>query len=107
MMESPQSKDPQKADPLADALERLERSVANREKARIASLVDSGLDTREKESENVYKGGGTKVSIEEEVLNEEIVHVSHEPNKKNSSWARAICLCLTTMWLLRAPPIQT
>ena len=53
MMESPQSKDPQKADPLADALERLERSVANREKARIASLVDSGSETREKESFNV------------------------------------------------------
>ena len=42
MMESPQSQDPKKADPLADALERLERSVANREKARISSLVDSG-----------------------------------------------------------------
>ena len=90
MMESPQSKDPKKADPLADALERLERSVANREKARIASLVDSGSDTREKEGVNISKGGETIASLEEEVSNEDAVNVSHESNKKNSSWPRAI-----------------
>ena len=90
MMESPQSKDPQKADPLADALERLERSVANREKARIASLVDSGSETREKESFNVTEECEIQVSSGVVVSNEETAHVSHESDKKNSTWPRAI-----------------
>lgn len=91
-MESPQSKDPQKADPLADALERLERSVANREKARIASLVDEGSDVREKEPVNVSVGKDTehKINSEVDVSNDEIVPAPDELNKKNSSWPKVI-----------------
>ena len=94
MMDSSQSKDLQKADPLADALERLERSVANREKARMASLADSGLEVREKESIKV-----TESSVAESEVNTEVVvsgdgGSANELNKKNApkkngAWSRA------------------
>ena len=94
MMGSPQSKDPQKADPLADALERLERSVANREKSRKASLAESGSDVREKGVVKVTERNVAALEVNNEVAlsgNEASANESNKENipKKNRSWARA------------------
>jgi hypothetical protein len=94
MMDSPQSKDPQKADPLADALERLERSVANREKSRMASLADSGSDVREKQAAKVTEDNGFESEINTEVVVSGDEVSANELNKKNApkkngSWSRA------------------
>ena len=67
MMGSPQSKDPQKADPLADALERLERSVAKREKSRKASLAESGSNVREKGVAKVTERNVAALEVNNEV----------------------------------------
>ena len=94
MMDSSQSKDLQKADPLADALERLERSVANREKARMASLADSGLEFREKESIKVTESSVTESEVNTEVVVSGDGGSANELNKKNApkkngAWSRA------------------
>jgi hypothetical protein len=94
MMDSSQSKDLQKADPLADALERLERSVANREKARMASLADSGLEVREKESIKVTESSVTESEVNTEVVVSGDGSSANELNKKNApkkngAWSRA------------------
>ena len=94
MMDSSQSKDLQKADPLADALERLERSVANREKARMASLADSGLEVREKESIKVTESSVTESEVNTEVVVSGDGGSANELNKKNApkkngAWSRA------------------
>jgi len=94
MMDSPQSKDPQKADPLADALERLERSVANREKSRMASLADSGSDVREKQAAKVTEGNVVESEVNAEVVISGDEVSANELNKKNApkkngSWSRA------------------
>ena len=93
-MDSSQSKDLQKADPLADALERLERSVANREKARMASLADSGLEVREKESIKVTESSVTESEVNTEVVVSGDGGSANELNKKNApkkngAWSRA------------------
>ena len=94
MMDSSQSKDLQKADPLSDALERLERSVANREKARMASLADSGLEVREKESIKVTESSVTESEVNTEVVVSGDGGSANELNKKNApkkngAWSRA------------------
>ncbi|MDB4720224.1 hypothetical protein OAF65_00775 [Verrucomicrobiales bacterium] len=94
MMDSSQSKDLQKADPLADALERLERSVANREKARMASLADSGLEFREKECIKVTESSVTESEVNTEVVVSGDGGSANELNKKNApkkngAWSRA------------------
>ena len=93
-MDSSQSKDLQKADPLADALERLERSVANREKARMASLADSGLEVSEKESIKVTESSVTESEVNTEVVVSGDGGSANELNKKNApkkngAWSRA------------------
>ena len=93
MMESPQLQDPKKTDPLADALERLERSVANREKARISSLVDSGSDICEQKTINVTAGNGVESEVNSEVVTSDEEVIPNTLNKKNASrknsaWSR-------------------
>ncbi len=93
-MDSPQSKDPQKADPLADALERLERSVANREKSRKVSLAESGSDVREKGVATVTERNVAESKVNTEValsVDAASINESIKENipKKNESWVRA------------------
>ena len=90
MMDSSQSKDSQKADPLADALERLERSVANREKSRMTSLSESGSNVRDKEVVKVTESNTAESKVNTEVV---VSGDANEPNKnngpkKNNTWSR-------------------